>query len=79
VDHGRRSDFILEIHPDLMSKLDMTLPFEPFTIKDCRKLKNHRECVYRSDCEWLNNKCMEHHEAMHSGDGVTNVNHIRKL
>jgi len=61
---------MLELHPDLMKKLDITLPFEPFTIKACNKLKKHRECVYRSDCTWMNNKCMEQHEALHNTDNI---------
>jgi hypothetical protein len=64
------------MHPDLMKKLDVTLPFEPFTIKECKKLKNHKDCVYRSDCQWINNKCMEHHEALHEND---DLNRVRKL
>lgn len=60
------------MHPDLMKKLDVTLPFEPFTIKDCNKLKKHRECVYRSDCSWMNNKCMDNDEVHNN----VNIRHL---
>jgi len=27
------------------------------TKKDCEKLKKHRDCVEKKECEWVDNKC----------------------
>jgi hypothetical protein len=58
MDKGRRSEFILELHPDLVLKLNMKMPLVVTSNKDCEKLKKHRDCIYRSECRWVNNKCI---------------------
>lgn len=56
-ERGRRADFILEYHPDLMTKLKLKIPTENTTKKECQRMKKRKDCADRKECEWLDNKC----------------------
>lgn len=58
VDRGRRSEFFLEIHPDLVLKLKLNVHKDDINRKDCEKLKKYRDCIYISQCRWREDKCV---------------------